>query len=233
MNTKPQALKKKKPINKKSAPEQSKRQRLKPEEREKLIVDAAIEFFAEHGFEGTTRQLADRLGITQPLLYRYFPTKQQLIERVYEEVYLRRWDPKWDHLIKDRSKPLTDRLIDFYLQYAQVVHDYVWVRTIIYSGLMGVGINDRYLSIVVKKLLIPICTEMRHENGLPSTRNVRIRDEELELAWSMHGMFFYKAIRHFVYGTPFVKNIEKSIENDVRIFMKGAPSIQKKIVEQV
>ncbi len=55
-----------------------------------MIVREAVSFFAEHGFEGQTRELARRLGITQPLLYRYFPDKAALIDRVYREVFLDR-----------------------------------------------------------------------------------------------------------------------------------------------
>ncbi len=62
------------------------RQRLSPGEREQQILDEAISFFAEVGLSGQTRELAQRLGVTQPLIYRYFPTKQDLIERVFEEV---------------------------------------------------------------------------------------------------------------------------------------------------
>ena len=64
------------------------RRRLPRKEREKLIVDEAVKFFAEVGFEGQTRALAQRLGVTQPLLYRYFPDKEALIDRVYREVFL-------------------------------------------------------------------------------------------------------------------------------------------------
>ncbi|MEP4193996.1 MAG: helix-turn-helix domain-containing protein, partial [Sneathiella sp.] len=63
----------------------AKRKRMSPGSRETLIVEEAITFFAEHGLEGKTRDLAKRLGITQPLLYRYFPSKEKLIERVYQE----------------------------------------------------------------------------------------------------------------------------------------------------
>ena len=55
------------------------RQRLSPPERERLIVDEAILFFAEVGLAGQTRELAQRLGVTQPLIYRYFPTKHDFI----------------------------------------------------------------------------------------------------------------------------------------------------------
>ena len=72
------------------------RRRLAPEDREHQIVQAAIAFFARHGFDASTRDLAKELGVTQPLLYRYFPTKEALVDRVYEEVFVRRWNPEWD-----------------------------------------------------------------------------------------------------------------------------------------
>ena len=89
------------------------RRRLAAGDREQQIVDEAMRFFAEVGFAGQTRELAQRLGISQPLLYRYFPTKQDLIERVFDEVYINRIDPTWYSLVQDRSKSLHDRLCEF------------------------------------------------------------------------------------------------------------------------
>src|SRR5260370_36230851 len=66
------------------------RRRLDPEDREREIVDGAVAFFAEGGFDGGLRDLAKRLGITHQQLFRYFPTKEALIERVYKEMYLSR-----------------------------------------------------------------------------------------------------------------------------------------------
>lgn len=211
----------------------SARKRMNPEDREALIVDEAICFFAEHGFEGTTRDLAKRLGITQPLLYRYFPSKESLIERVYQEVYVQRWNPQWDDLILNRNRSLSDRLMEFYKEYARTLYDYVWVRIFLYSGLKGVGINDRYLAIIKDKVLVPVCTEMRHENGLPSPDKAPISNEELELAWGLHGMFFYRAVRHFAYDLPLTEDVDQAIENDVAVFLAGAPKVHKKIVKKI
>ena len=65
-----------------------KRIRLQPQDREKQILDAAIEFYSEVGMRGTTRELATRLGVTQGLIYRYFPDKEALINRVYDAVFV-------------------------------------------------------------------------------------------------------------------------------------------------
>jgi len=199
------------------------------DEREALIVSEAVKFFAEQGFAGNTRDLAKRIGITQPLLYRYFPSKDSLIERVYQEVYVSRWNPAWEPLLRDRSMALVDRLIEYYQAYADAVYDYSWVRIFLYSGLKGVDINDRYLAIVREKVLIPVCTELRVEAELPSPDEVPLLDAELELAWGLHGMFFYRAIRHFAYGVEMASNPVVAIEHDVRTFMHGAPATLQKL----
>lgn len=210
----------------------AKRKRLSPAEREAMIVKEAIRFFAEIGFDGKTRDLASRIGITQPLLYRYFPSKESLIERVYQEIYMQRWNPDWDTLIPDRNRPLAERLIEFYQAYSRAVYDYEWVRIFLFSGLKSGELNDRYLSLIRDKILRPVCEELRHMNDLPSSDAIEIKEEELELAWGLHGMFFYRAVRHFAYNMPIVENTDQSITNDVRLFLAGAPTVHKDIVER-
>jgi AcrR family transcriptional regulator len=41
------------------------RKRFAPDERRQMIVDEAAAFFSEVGLEGTTRELSQRLGVTQ------------------------------------------------------------------------------------------------------------------------------------------------------------------------
>jgi AcrR family transcriptional regulator len=209
------------------------RKRMSPKERETQIVQEAINFFAEHGLEGKTRDLANRIGITQPLLYRYFSSKEKLIERVYQDVYVQRWNPKWDSLITDRGRPLKTRLIEFYKEYANAIYDYVWIRIFLYSGLKGVDINGRYLSIIKNKVLVPICGELRHAHGLPPIHDIPVGAEELEIVWGLHGMFFYRAVRHFAYNLPLTRNLDDAIENDINIFLAGVSEVHKKILKNL
>ena len=157
------------------------RRRLPPAERERQIVEGAIRYFAEVGFEGQTRELARRLGITQPLLFRYFPTKDDLIDRVYEEVYLSRWKDAWPEGLKDRSVPLEERLVRYYEDYGASIFNYEWVRIFMFSGLKGEPINRRFLQIVREKILCVISAELRHDLGLPSPSEQPISSEEIDL----------------------------------------------------
>jgi AcrR family transcriptional regulator len=102
--------------------------RLSPSARRSLILQGAIEYFAEVGFTGKTRELSERLGITQPLLYRYFPSKEVLMEEVFEIVFLDSWRPGWDRLLSNQGIPLQERLIEFYQEYFEDSFSRRWHR---------------------------------------------------------------------------------------------------------
>ena len=209
------------------------RQRLDPREREKLIVEGAVSFFAEVGFEGQTRELAKRLGIAQPLLYRYFPSKEHLIERVYEEVYLGRWQPRWESLVADESRSLEERLTQFYQEYAKVSFNNDWVRIFMFSGLKGVGLNKRYLTIVREKLFIPICKGLRASAGLPSIEQVPVTNDEIELVFTLHGSIYYSAIRKWIYQMPLPEDLDAHIARVVRTFLRGVPETLREHLEHL
>jgi AcrR family transcriptional regulator len=177
------------------------------------------------GFAGQTRELAQRAGITQPLLYRYFPTKQDLIERVFREVFLKRIDPRWARLIADRSRPLEERLVEYYGQYARATYTYEWIRIYMFSALMGNDINRRYIKIVEDKILKPICAEIRHHCGLPLGLDVPITEAELEHVWVMHGGLFYYAVRKYVYHSRVAEDFPEVVRRAVLAMLAGVKAV--------
>ena len=51
-----------------------------PADKRKRILEAAIRVFAEHGYHGTTtRELAQRSGLSVPGVYHYYPSKQDIL----------------------------------------------------------------------------------------------------------------------------------------------------------
>jgi AcrR family transcriptional regulator len=199
--------------------------RLAAADREQQILAEAIRFFAEVGFAGQTRELAQRLGITQPLLYRYFPTKQVLIDRVFKEVFLKRIDPRWSALIADRSRPFEERLLEFYREYARATYTYEWIRIYMFSALMGNDINRRYIGIVEKKILKPICAEIRHHCRLPLSPKTPISEAELEHVWVMHGGLFYYAVRKYVYHSRVAADFDAIVRRAVAAMLAGVGAL--------
>lgn len=209
------------------------RLRLSPEERERQIVEGAVRFFAEVGFEGQTRELAKRLGITQPLLYRYFPSKEHLVERVYQEVFLARWRPGWDELVTDRSRPLEDRLIQLYQEYTRFIFHYEAVRLFMFAGLAGGEMNRRYLALVREKLLEPLCIELRYSNGLPDPQERPLTEAEVDMAVALHGSIYYAGIRRWVYDLPLPEDLDGHVVRIVRTYLRGAPpTVREYLLEE-
>ncbi len=205
-----------------ATPAGPRRRRMPPQQRERFIVDEAIRFFAEHGTDGQLRDLARRLGVTHPLLYRYFPTKEALIERVYQEVYLSRWKVEWDRGLRDRAQPLRARLVNFYVDYISSINSYEWTRIFIFAGLRGVGVSERYLTLVRQRVIEPIAAELRALAPRPPAAEAPLGEHDLELAWGLHGQVFYLAIRRWVYDMPVSGRLDRIIEAAVTDVLDGA-----------
>jgi AcrR family transcriptional regulator len=199
------------------------RQRLSTVDRERQILEGAISFFSERGLDGQTRELAQQIGITHPLLYHYFPNKRALIERVYEEVYLGRWRSEWEAWIGDRAQPLEDRLLRFYLAYARAILTKEWVRILVFSGLSDGYVPDQYMALLKQRLFPPIWREVRHALGIANGNEPTER--ELELMWGMHGGIFYIGVRRWIYGQPMPTDLEAVLADRVHAFMLAAPSV--------
>lgn len=195
------------------------------EERRAEFLTKAIEFFAQEGFESSTRELARRLGVTQPLLYRYFPSKEDLITEVYDAVYVKRWRDEWADLLADRSRPVRERLLEFYDAYTQVVFHNDWMRIFLFSGLKGVDINRRYMTLVRARILEPILAEIRHEAGLD---DLVATDEEVEAAWIMHGGIFYYGVRTLIYEVSILDNKSFVIETAIDSFLGQIASVRNR-----
>ena len=127
--------------------------RMSPEKRERQIVNQAIAFFAKHGFEGQLRTLTEDLGITHTLLYHYFPTKADLIERVYQEVVVDHWKPEWQVLLSDEGKSTEVKFAEFYIDYAKTILTHDFVRILIFSGLSDKLFSDRFFKLLQTLLL--------------------------------------------------------------------------------
>ncbi len=206
------------------------RRRLPRVERERLIVEEAVRFFAEVGLYGQTRALAERLGVTQPLLYRYFVDKEALIERVFDEVFLKRWRPEWESLLHDRSRRLVERLTDFYQAYCRTIFSPEWIRIFMFAGLKGERVNQHYFDIVFNNVLKPVCIEIRHDTASPTIEQIPLTDSEINLAWALHGSISYIALRKWIYKLPVPEDIDPLIAISVRAFFEGAPSTQRNVL---
>jgi AcrR family transcriptional regulator len=207
-------------------------QRLSPKERERLIIAGAVPYFARVGFGGDMRGLAAHLGIGHPLLFKYFPNKESLIERVYQEVFVGRWNPLWETVISNRSLSLRDRLCEVYKSYCRTILHYEWIRLFMFAGLKSSGVNTRWLQFITAHLAKPVCAEVRETLGLPDFQKVAVTELELELVLGISSRIVGFALRKHIYGTPVPRDLESIIEAEIDIFVVGSKAVVPEIVRK-
>ncbi len=204
-----------------ATPDQPKR-RLKGEARVDAILSAAAELFAEEGLGGTTRQIARRLGVTQALLYKFFPSKDLLIDRVYETHFHNRWDAGWDRLLADDALPLQKRLLRFYAEYVARA-DAVTVRLFVHAGLAGRPLPGARGAKLTDQIFVPVIDALRRESSLPPIADRPMIRGERELCMQLHSSIVFLGIRRHVYQMPMPDDLSDVVALYVRSFIAGAP----------
>ena len=174
------------------------RKRLSVAERERQIVDGAIQFFARHGFDAQLRDLAKSIGVTHTLLYHYFPDKQALIDRVYVEVFEGCWKPEWEKWLDDPKLSCEDKFTRFYMDYAATVLTHDFVRILIFSGLTDQTITNRFFELLRERLFPRLIRETRRLRGNKSRAQPTVAEHELLMG--LHGSIFYIGLRRWVYN---------------------------------
>ncbi len=64
-------------------------------EREAMVVADAIRVVAAQGFDLSVPELGKQIGAPHSVLFPFFPSKDALLKRLYEEVFVARLHPKY------------------------------------------------------------------------------------------------------------------------------------------
>jgi len=77
----------------------------------KRILDAAVELFAAHGYDGTSiREIAERADVTQPLVHHHYNSKAELLHAVVKSVTDWATERRHNLLEEIKGQPLQDRI---------------------------------------------------------------------------------------------------------------------------
>jgi AcrR family transcriptional regulator len=176
---------------------ESDRTRMTSQDRRRQILDKAADFFSQYGLTAQTRGLAAACGISQRLLYRYFPTKEVLLDEVYRSAIAGPFKAVWFSELADRNKSLEDRLIHFYKDYFTTIFTSRWLRLFMYASLADVGMAPNYTSSMILQLLEMIVVEAAREQDVAIPID---KDVQHEIGWTLHGALSHYAIRRHIYG---------------------------------
>lgn len=187
--------------------------------RKRLIVETAADFFAEHGFEGGTADLARRLGVSQSLLYRYFSSKQDLINQVYEHVFpSEQYYARWLRELDDYTVPLRDRLVRFYCEYADALLTPKFLRLSIWARLSIADPNAKYTAMLDEEILPRIARGLRRD--VLGSHRAQVTPQDIELVQTLHGSIYYVAIRRM--HERLSADVHDIVISKIDVFLEGA-----------
>lgn len=199
--------------------------RLPPAERRAQILAKASDFFAEYGLTGQTRALAAACGVAQRLLYRYFPSKSALLDEVYRETIVSPFKAVWLVQLRDRSRPIEQRLLDFYENYYATVLTRKWMRLFLYASLAEASMAPDYISAIVFDLLETIVRETAHEQQVELPTDPGLMRE---VGWMLHGAVSHLAIRQHLYAASLDVPEERILALHVRAFVAGFAGLNER-----
>lgn len=96
-------------------------------DKEVRIINAAIEIFSEKGFESTkTKEIAEKAGIAEGTIFRYFPSKGAILEKMVP-LMIRVIQPKLEKPVRDileekKDSPIEELLAEILLDRLSIAH---------------------------------------------------------------------------------------------------------------
>jgi AcrR family transcriptional regulator len=199
-------------------------------ERRRELLDAALDIFSEKGMGITIQALADRVSVTQPLVHRYFRTRADLIAGICEKIQFAHWDPTWREVLTDRSRPLRERIPDFYARYLPHIYSARWYRSFWYAALSDPAFAQEFLARVHEELLLSIIGEARFKFGYPALECQPAGPREIELVWGMHSTTVFLGIRRYVYHTPVSPDVLTTVLDQMRAYLHIVPQVMEELM---
>ena len=194
------------------------RKRLTHDERKALILDRAADYLSENGFPVRTRRLAAAAGISQRLIYHFFPNKSALIDEIYDRAIEGPFKATWFVELADRATPVADRLHAFYRDYFDTLLTRRWTRLLIYSSFSKQNMAPRYISGVILRLLETIVEEVAAERGVTLPKEKPVIHE---IGWILHGAVSHLAIRRHLFHANVDVPVDLVLDAQIDSFLAG------------
>ncbi len=186
-------------------------------ERQASIIAAAASLFAQKGFNGTTtREIARTAGISEALLFKYFPTKRALYAAILaEKVQLSQLLAS----VEDAAEKQDDVRV-FTLIASFRIHrgsDPTLLRLLLFSALEGHELSDMFFRNRHRVFYEFLAGYIARRTREGSFRKV----DPLLAAQSFIGMIVYHRLLHDIFGVPAHCSPEEAVAGYVDVFLEG------------
>lgn len=187
------------------------------QERQAGIIDAAAARFAQKGFSGTTtREIARAVGISEALLFKYFPTKRALYAAILaEKAPMSQLIALLDEAAKKRDDERVFRLIA--ASRIRRDADPTLLRLLLFSALEGHELSDMFFRNQHRVFYDYLAGYIARRTREGAFRRV----DPLLAARAFIGMLAHHRLLHEIFRVPAHRPPEDSVAAYVGLFLDG------------
>ena len=195
------------------------------QERQASLITAAASLFAAKGFKGTTtKEIAKATGVSEALLFKYFPTKRALYAAILAEKA--QYSGLREAIEEAAKKQDDERLFTLLASYRiRKGADPTLLRLLLFSALEGHEMSDMFFRQQYRIFydLLASYIHKRIEEG--AFRPV----DPLLAARAFFGVIVHHRLLHDIFGLPMHRTHEDTVTEYVSIFLGGLVSPPRKV----
>jgi AcrR family transcriptional regulator len=195
-------------------------ERLKGEERRRVIIEAALTLFAHKGFQGTTtKEIAEAAGCSEATLFKHFATKDELYSAILEtKTQLEETLAQAMHAAARKDDAGVFRAVGL-KGLAQMEQDTSLMRLLLFSALEGHALAQSFFESKVQRLHTFLSSYIEERIAEGGFRPVN----PLVAARGFVGMIVHYILLHEIYGVkrPAGFSPEQAVETFVTLFCDG------------
>jgi AcrR family transcriptional regulator len=191
------------------------------EDRRQQIVEVAMKLFSLRGFNGvTTKEIAERVGVSQAIIFRHFPSKEAIYSAILDHKVRQAAEQIQGHL-QDAAGRKDDRaffgslaldLLDFYTR------DPSLIRLLLFSALEGHELSQMYYKTMSRQVREHVREYLKQRIADGAFREV----DPLVSARAFMGMIVHHAQVSVLYKYDDVKLSNKQVADYfVEVFLNG------------
>lgn len=192
-------------------------QRASAGDRQASLIVAAASLFAAKGFNGTTtKEIAKAVGVSEALVFKYFPTKRTLYAAILaEKVTVNELLDVVEAAVTKRDDHRVFTMIASYRIRPDV--DSTFLRLLLFSALEGHELSELFFGKHHKVFYDYLAAYIRTRIKDGAFRSV----DPLLAARAFIGMVVHHRLLHEIFGVPMHQSHEDTVATYVDLFLAG------------
>ena len=138
-----------------ASPQRPQATRMRAEGRRKQIVAIAAELFSQKGFRGTTtKEIADHAGVSEPIIFRHFATKDDLYRAILDDK-VKQATERMKKNLNEAAGRRDDNLYFGSLAYEMLEfhrRDQTFMRLLLFSALEGHDLSEIFFHSTAREM---------------------------------------------------------------------------------